>query len=93
MHGKSPFRSILAWTAIFILLSSLLWACVPGSVRRDQPPISFTIGKAVEVASETIGTDGGVIKVNKPGDPLDGLTVEVPEGAYDNAATFTISAD
>ncbi|NNE08521.1 MAG: hypothetical protein HKN20_08165, partial [Gemmatimonadetes bacterium] len=39
----------------------------------------------------TIGAAGGVETVNAPGEPLDGMTIAVPGGAYDAAFDFDIS--
>lgn len=90
--SNKAFRK-LAWGLIctLVLLSSLLWACIPTTEAEDEPPITFAIGNPVEVASETIGTDGGTISIDKPGDPIDGLTIDIPEGAYGSPTTFTIS--
>jgi hypothetical protein len=38
----------------------------------------------------SITADGGQIAVNKPGDPLNGLTIEVPVNAYEEDKTFIV---
>jgi hypothetical protein len=91
MGGKTFAKLAWVWITILVLLASLLWACAPGSKRRDEPHVRLTCGPIVQVATQTIGPDGGTIMLDKPDDPLDGLTVEVPEGAYDSPVTFTIS--
>jgi hypothetical protein len=35
--------------------------------------------------------EGGKLTINKPGDPLDGLTINVPSGSYTSSLKFTIS--
>jgi len=45
----------------------------------------------VDIASQSIGTDGGGIVISKPGDPLDGFSVGVPPKAYAGSQTFKIS--
>jgi len=57
--------------------------------QRTEPKI--TVGDKVEVISEIIDEGGGTIVVDKPGDPLDGFTLEVPEGSYSDSITFEIS--
>jgi hypothetical protein len=39
-----------------------------------------------------LGALGGSIAINRPGDPLDGVTLEVPAGAYATDTSFTIEA-
>ena len=43
------------------------------------------------VGKEQVGAEGAEIIVDKPGDPLNGLMIEVPAGAYDDNKTFVIS--
>ena len=51
----------------------------------------FVLGPAVEVASASVDPGGGSIAVRKPGDELDGLTLDVPQGAYPSKVAVTIS--
>ena len=90
--GNNTFaKSAWVWTALLVILPSLLWACTPGPKGKDESRVRLTYGPVVQVATQTVGPDGGTIIVDKPGDPLDGLTVEVAEEAYDSTVTFTIS--
>jgi hypothetical protein len=45
----------------------------------------------VEVVRQTIPGTGGVLSVNKPGDPLDGLVLTVPVNGFPQAQDFVIS--
>ncbi|UCG15421.1 MAG: hypothetical protein JSV19_08995 [Phycisphaerales bacterium] len=54
-------------------------------------PLPLDLGETVDLTTQTIGPDGGAIIVDSPGDPLDGFTIEVPEGAYPEPTTFTVS--
>lgn len=59
------------------------------------PPLvtgKINAGTPEEVAVKNIGPAGGELVVNKPGNPLDGLTVEVPAGAYTGERMFKISS-
>ncbi len=40
----------------------------------------------------TIGPDGGTITLQEPDSPLDGMTIDVPNGAYEAKTTFKISS-
>ncbi len=74
----------------FIRILVILLLLLPlADCQINTNPI--TVGEEVEVATETIGPEGGTITVSKPGDPLDGFTIEVPEGAYQEEKTFKIS--
>ena len=62
---------------------------VCGSCQVEEPAI--TTGEEIELTDATIGSDGGIIVVDKDGDPLDGLTITVPEGAYPETTRFDMS--
>ncbi len=51
-----------------------------------------TSGAPVQVASQTVAPSGGTISVSKPGDPLNGMQIDVPTGAYPGATTFSVSS-
>lgn len=55
---------------------------VTGKVNAGAPAV---------VASQSIGPSGGTLAVNKPGDPLDGLQIEIPSGAYTDEKVFKVS--
>ena len=57
----------------------------------QQKPLRIITGEPVVVTTETIGPEGGTITINKPGDPLNGLSIEVPEGAFSAATSIAIS--
>ncbi len=71
---------------------------VPGvgieRVPPDEPPgdAPLTLGERRKVFVETVGPEGGRLVVNAPGDPLDGLTVEIPASAYPNGTTVAVHA-
>jgi hypothetical protein len=52
---------------------------------------SLTLATSAALASQTVGSGGGTIKVAKAGDPLDGLTIAVPAGTYTADVRFTVS--
>jgi len=53
---------------------------------------TLDLGDAVPVASATIGPDGGRVEVSSPGDPLDGLIIEVPAGSYEGEVSVTVTS-
>jgi len=57
----------------------------------QQKTRRIIIGEPVVVATETIGPEGGTITITKEGDPLNGYSITVPEGAYDESQSFTVS--
>ena len=60
--------------------------------RAPKPTGTIYAGPSTIVASQVVGTSGGNVKVEKPGDPLDGLEVRVPAGAYADERQFNISS-
>lgn len=59
--------------------------------RPVQPTGTILMGPALVIASQVVEPSGGSVTVRKPGDPLDGLDLTVPEGAYPNAKQVNIS--
>lgn len=57
------------------------------------PAVHGTIdtGARVQVKQASVGPDGGKITVDQAGSPVEGLTIDVPAGAYPTAHTFTVS--
>jgi hypothetical protein len=104
---KSLFTKALhanaIWTGALIVLLVIITSttsCLldvnnteqPGGTRSN-PEITGMIKTAspVVAATEIIPANGGTISVNKMGDLLDGLVLNVPAGAYSGNTNFTIS--
>jgi hypothetical protein len=49
-------------------------------------------GKAVKVATGTVGPEGGTITVAASGDPLDGAVITVPAGTYSEPVDFSVTS-
>jgi len=60
--------------------------------RPPRPTGTIQAGPALVAASQVVATSGGSVKVQKPGDPIDGLEIQVPAGAYSNDRQFIISS-
>ncbi len=80
-----------------ILMASLAVLFWPGETNEDGPIHNIVskiieTGTFVDAASGTIGTIGGMISINDPSNYLDGLRIEVPQGALDSPVDFDISS-
>ncbi|VVB52341.1 Uncharacterised protein [uncultured archaeon] len=69
------------------LVCVVLFSGCCGSVSNDN----LRVGSDVNVASGDLGPSGGVVSVEKSGDVLNGLTLDVPVGAYNKSGSFRIS--
>ena len=63
----------------------------PPPVKRTETGTVLT-DPPVELATTQVSTGGGTVTVDKPGDPLNGLQITVPEGAYQDSRTFKVSS-
>ena len=64
-------------------------------LTRPHPPVrtgAIATGTKTQVASQSIDSSGGTMAVNKPGDPLDGLVLDVPAKSYADGRTFKVSS-
>lgn len=71
------------------LVAMLVGSCSENPV--DGVSTRLVTGNSVEVISDAVPSSGGAIVVDTPGDPLDGLVIEVPDDAYTDTRTFTVS--
>jgi hypothetical protein len=57
------------------------------------PPLSdmMTLGPRETLVSERVPAAGGTLTVESPGNALDGMTIVVPEDAYDRSKSFKIT--
>jgi len=60
--------------------------------RPPRPTGSLTTGLEIPLALETVEPSGGTVTVDKPGDPLDGMEIQVPAGAYPDSQQFAVSS-
>jgi hypothetical protein len=77
--------------AIVVMLGLTSWGCsTKGSTNiRGE---GLKTGAKTEITLQDISSSGGTITVNKAGDPLDGLKLEVPPGAYEKTRSFKVSS-
>lgn len=60
-------------------------------IMPEAPEHTIDLGEEVDLGSQTVETSGGTVDVDDPGDPLDGLQIEVPPDAYGESRQFDIS--
>jgi len=60
----------------------------PGG-SSSKPPL--TLGNKTPLTTQVVDPSGGTVTVSNPGGALDGLSVEVPAGAYSGAVTVALS--
>ncbi len=83
-------------STVFLIALLIISGC-----KKDNNPVAPTtpgnsggtiqIGNTVVLVDQPIGSGGGTIKINKPGDPLDGLELTLSPGSFQTAKTFKIS--
>jgi len=71
-------------------LSSVLFGCRSSPYGQEKSDATDPYDDALKIATETIAPSGGKISVRNPDSSLDGLTIEVPAGAYETSVEFSI---
>lgn len=87
------------WFCLFSLFLILVSGCIsqqggsPTTPQITQNPhqILISTGPTVEVKSQTVSPAGGIISINVPNNPLNGLSIEVPPHAFTKNTSFVIS--
>ncbi len=81
------------WGCLALLGVAFLIGCGVLAFSQLTQPISdnLSLGGREPITSETLPASGGTWVVDEPGSPIDGLTLSVPEGAYDGKRSFKIS--
>lgn len=80
-----------------ILAASLVFGCGsksstgPGDGGNGGTKGTVITGEKTQVAAQNVGTGGGTIRVEKTGDPLDGLEIVVPAGALSENWNMVVS--
>ncbi len=84
-------RHAAAGIGLLAVISTLLvQSCGSNPVAPDTPTID--VGTSTQLIAQTVGSSGGSVAIDAPGNPLNGLEIEVPSGAYATQRTFTISS-
>ncbi|MBI5730042.1 MAG: PKD domain-containing protein [Ignavibacteriales bacterium] len=88
----------MKYLASLFLVLLLLFGCKKDDSNPTSPDTpsgnngNINIGTVVDITTQTIGTGGGTITVNKPNDPLNGLTVTIQPNSFTQAQTIKISS-
>lgn len=72
---------------VFISISS----CNSGDQKMMRGTAKIMTGDEIEAADEVVPVEGGQIVIDKPGSPVDGLTIDVPGDSYDDDRNFEIT--
>lgn len=90
---RISFKSLFICLLIILFVSSCKKNDNPVSGDDTNPPgrINITTGSTVSVTSQNVGSGGGNIKVSLPGSPVNGLEITVPQNAFTESRTFSIS--
>jgi hypothetical protein len=95
---KKSYSSIML--VAILLFTSILGGCSSKSGTNTTTSLSvaprgntgtITTGQTVNVSNTEVTADGDIIAINSPGDPLNGLAITVPPGAYPDSLTFKVS--
>lgn len=73
---------------ISVCLLFLFESCKP---HKKTNPTIFT-GEETKLTTKTISKNGGEVVIDKPGDPLNGLIIKIPENAYADDRNFIITS-
>lgn len=80
---------------VFVLLAPLL-LMLTGCPKEDNPVApggsTITTGKSEDIVTVPVGPGGMTLNVDKPGNQLDGMTIEIPAGSYSTTRDFKVTA-
>ena len=89
--GKSGFRSVSMLAAALPVLFFNDCSQSITTPKTGNTSLKISTGDVVAVTTRMIDAAGGNITVSKPGDPLDGMIIAIPDSAYAAPKTFTVS--
>jgi len=83
-------------SCVAVVLALLAMGCGSSPAQTGPatgpPQPKLSVGAdATTVGESTVPPSGGVVAISKPGDPLDGLAIEVPAGAFGAPVTFRVA--
>ncbi|MEA3308973.1 MAG: hypothetical protein U9Q70_05625, partial [Chloroflexota bacterium] len=85
------------WGCLIVIVIVIVFVLLAGGALLLLPILfpptsdNLSLGSRETITSETIPASGGTLVVEDSGGVIDGLTLEVPEGAYDGQRNFKIS--
>ena len=87
--GEDMKNRLFIIGTVLIVILGVFSGCV--QTENKETVSTIDVGDSVNLATETINSNGGTITISKPGDVLDGFEIFVPDNAYSNPTDFTIS--
>jgi len=90
-------KQAIAHKSLFPILAAALAvssACTPqgpGTGDTDDLMLTLTLGETKQLATATVDAQGATVRVDSADSALNGLTINIPEGAFDEDVSFTIS--
>lgn len=81
---KKKRKGLIVFCVILLLIGGFI-----GYKLLTKTSDKLTLGTATTIASETVSAGGGSVTVT--GGDLDGMTIDIPEGAYDKDTHFKVS--
>lgn len=90
--GKLPRRKKKHGCLISLLVFVLVVAGAFTVYALTKESDLIQTGRSRQLVTEKIGSSGGTVTVDDPGDDLDGLSLTVPAGAYEKTQPFKVSA-
>ncbi len=88
-RGRKPLRFVLLAAVGIVLAVVLVAALLP-----DGKPSSgggLTLGTPIEIGQSPVDADGASLTVEDPASALNGMTLDIPAGAYPDPLVFTFS--
>ncbi len=89
MKKRNRFMKVVTISALAVG-SLLVQQCHSNAVTPNEPS-KFELGPSIDLGSSQVASPG-VASVQKNGHPLNGLTITVPDSAYQGTRQFTISS-
>ena len=89
--GLNIFCVFVLLPMLIVLALALTGCDGGGGSDSSYSQASLELGETTNLGSATVGTNGSLLSVDSPDDPLNGLEIDVPEGAYQEETEFTLS--
>jgi len=89
-------KKLIFYSASFLFLFIFTYSCDLFDKNKEEPEgeqilNNIVAGPSIEVASAPIGVSGGIIKVDNPDAPIDGMEITIPANSFPSGQTFKVS--
>jgi hypothetical protein len=89
--------TVAAVLAVLLAVAAVAWWALPSMKgllplpgQTAQQALEVVTGERVDVTTQQVGASGGTVSVNGTGTPLDGLSLELPQGAFEAPVSFNL---